>query len=87
MKIGDRVRIIREDFGHPDLNPISGLIGEITLVEDPWKADKQQRMRYEVCWSEPIGSRGYTGHFPLFEADLELIVESNSSAIGQEKAS
>src|SRR5258708_3621374 len=77
MKLGDRVRILRTKFVHPDLDPIAGAVGDITLIAEPWNEDPKHRLRYEVCWPEPRGPRGYTGHFPFYESELEIEPVSN----------
>ncbi len=71
LKVGDRVKIIRQHFGHPDLDPMSGVVGVITEVAEPYVGDPAQRIRYGVGFDKPIGPGGYIDSFPFFPEDLE----------------
>lgn len=82
LRIGDRVRIIRQNFGHPDLACLTGAEGTILEMHPPhiWEGERkamtEAEIGYEVGLAEPLGPRGYTAHVPLFERDLEVIEQA-----------
>jgi hypothetical protein len=72
MKIGDRVRIVRQMWGHPSQNCFTNAVGTISMDVDPFPTRPLNR-RYGVEFDEPLGENGYLDLFPVFTEDLELI--------------
>jgi hypothetical protein len=75
MKLGERVRVNQDCWPdrHPDLDCMKGQTGTISEVNDPIERDLKKRMRYEVKFDKPQGSREYTAHFPFYEDQLTLL--------------